>query len=129
MDESLKAYLDGKLPPAHFAIRYQIGDDFSGQTDLRLRGDGEYKLDSTVTEGRQRKTYDGQVPADRVIVVARELQSARVWEVSHVHPRPGEDDPEAIIAVEAADKRAQVVLWVSEIGECPPFAQVQAALL
>jgi len=129
VDANLKAYLNETLPPAEFAIYYHIGDDFSGETDLRLRGDGDCKLESTVTQGRQRKTYHGHVPPNRVAVVVRKLQESCIWEVRHVHPRPGEDDPEAIIAVEAAGKRDQVVLWVSEIGECPPFAKAQAPLL
>ncbi len=129
MHTNLQAYLDHHLAAPEFAIHYHIGDDFNGETELRLRGDGHYTLESNVIQDRQRKTYQGQVTTERVAQVVQSLQAAHVWEAHHIHPRPAEDDPEAIIAVTAAGKEARVVLWVSEIAESPPFQAAQRALL
>ncbi len=129
MQNSLQAYLDKQIPASDFAIHYHIGDDFSGETDFQLRGDGTYELWSTVTPGRQHRTYSGQVSLAQVEQLVQELLAAEVWQTKHVRDKPGEDDPEASITIEADGQTFQVVLWVSEIRDSPPFARSQQALL
>jgi hypothetical protein len=129
MERSLDAYLAREVPPAEFAVHYRIGDEFSGETEFRLWGDGRYDLRSTVTPGRATRTFAGQAEAAEVEELVRALKEARIWEATHVRTKPGEDDPEASIAVEGAGQEERVALWVSEIRESPPFARAQQALL
>ena len=125
----LQGYLAGQVPPAELTILYHIGDEFSGETDFRLRGDGAYTLWSTATSGRARRDFAGQVERGAVQEVARALIDARIWDVHHVRSLPGDDDPESRIAVRKGDTQQTVALWVSEIGERPAFAEAQEAIL
>lgn len=129
LQERLADYLAGKVAPDKIAILYHIGDEFSGETDFRLQGDGSFTLWSTVTAGRARRDYTGQVDLEQVKNVARGLLSARVWEVRHVRSIPGDDDPEVRIAIQHGDSIAQAVLWVSELKERPAFTEAQKPLL
>jgi hypothetical protein len=128
-EELLNRYLDGTVAPGDFVLRYQIGDSFSGETRLQLRGDGTYDAFSTATAGRQRRSYSGQLPTDQVQALARALRDARVWEARHVRDKPREDDPPASLSVSAGGDDAGVTLWVSEIGRVPQFAAAQDAVL
>jgi hypothetical protein len=129
MEELLSGYLDGSVAPGDFVLRYRIGDSFSGETRLDLRGDGTYDASSTATAGRERHSYRGQLPADQVQALARALRDARVWEARHVRDKPREDDPPASLSVAADGRDADVTLWVSEIGRVPQFAAAQDAVL
>ena len=42
---------------------------------------------------------------------SRRCGATRIWEVSHHRSKPGDDDPEAMLAMEAVT--AEVVLWIS----------------
>jgi hypothetical protein len=129
MEELLNGYLDGSVAPGDFVLRYRIGDPFSGETRLDLRGDGTYDASSTATADRERRNYRGQLPADQVQALARALRDARVWEARHVRDKPREDDPPASLSVAADGRDADVTLWVSEIGRVPQFAAAQNAVL
>jgi hypothetical protein len=129
MHDTLSGYLSKNIRASDFSIHYHIGDDFSGETDFRVKGNGEYSLWSTVTEGRQRRTYKGELPPSEVEELATKLLQADLDSVKHVHPRPGEDDPEATISIAHGNKKSQATLWTSEIRECPPFAAAQKSLL
>jgi hypothetical protein len=129
MHDSIEEYLDQAISTSEFAIYYHIGDSFSGETDLLLKGDGQYELWSTVTQGRQRKEYTGQLVPERVREIAKTMQTVQLWEVKHVRAKPGEDDPDAIIGVQTGTARSEVVLWVSEISQSPAFSEVQDRLL
>lgn len=129
MPDSIEKYLDQTINASDFVITYHIGDSFSGETDLILKGDGQYELWSTVTSGREHKTYSGQVDSDQVQDIARKMEEVELWKVSHLRSKPGEDDPEALIGIETGSGRWQVVLWVSEIEQSARFVEVQDKLL
>jgi hypothetical protein len=129
MREWLQAYLDGTLSPDDIAILYHVGDEFSGETDFRLHGDGVFSLWSTVTAGRARRDYTGRVDQKQVGDVARALLRGQVWNVRHVRAIPGDDDPEVRIAVQSGDSLAEVILWVSEVNHRPAFADAQRSLI
>lgn len=129
MEDLINGYLDGSVAPAQFLVRYRIGDSFSGETGLDLRGDGTYDAFSTATAGRQRRSYSGRLPTDQVRAVVRALRDAKVWEARHVRNKPREDDPPASLSVAADGRDAEITLWVSEIGRVPPFAAAQDAVL
>lgn len=129
MREGLQSYLAHTMPRSALSIYYHIGDAFSGETELRLRGDGTYEAWSSVTQGRQRRTYSGVVEVSQVEQLVRKLLEVEIWNVTDVFDKPGEDDPQAVIAVEINSQRFETVLWVSEIRHCPPFEQAQQALL
>jgi hypothetical protein len=118
----LNGYLDGTVAPADLVVRYRIGDSFTGETGLDLRGDGTYDAFSTVTAGRQRRSYRGQLPVDDARSLVRALRDARFWEARHVRSKPREDDPLASLSVAAGGRDAAVEVWVSEIELVPPFA-------
>ncbi len=129
MEALLTGYLDGTIAPADLVVCYRIGDAFSGETGLDLRGDGTYDAFSTATAGRQRRTYRGQLSVDDARALVRALCDARVWEARHVRSKPREDDPLASLSVTADGADAAVELWVSEIDRVPPFAAAQDAVL
>ena len=129
MHKSLKAYQSQKISDTDFAIHYHIGNDFCGETDFRLQGNGTYDLWTTVTNGRQKKSYSGQVAVCEVEQVVEEMLANRIWQVRHIYPMRALDDPGAKIAIEAANQKFEVMLWASEIEESPPFAAVQGELL
>ena len=129
MRKSLRAYRAKKVAAQDFAIHYHIGGGLSGETDFRLWGDGNYDLWSTVTKGRQRKSYCGQMESCLVDEVVEQMLATKVWQVRHLYPTPALDDPDAMIAVKAGNQKSEVVLWVSEIRESPPFQKVQEQLL
>jgi hypothetical protein len=129
MEALLNGYLDGSVAPGDFVLRYRIGDSFSGETRLDLRGDGTYDASSTATAGRERRSYQGRLPADQVQALARAVRDARVWEARHVRDKPREDDPPASLSVAGDGRDADVTLWVSEIGRVPQFAAAQDAVL
>lgn len=128
MRNSLRAYLQQKIAGNEFMIHYHIGNDFSGETDFRLQGDGSYHLWSTVTQGYLRKSYSGQVAPEQVRKIAQDMLNAKVWRVKHTHPR-GLDDPDVKITVFAKGQKSGVVLWLSEVRESLPFAGIQQKLL
>ncbi|MBZ0304317.1 MAG: hypothetical protein K8J31_31565 [Anaerolineae bacterium] len=129
MQDLLNAYLSRQIPAADLTITYHIGDDFSGETYLELRGDGVYELWSTATAGRQRRSYSGQTDQAAVENLARSMIEQRLWEVQHVRSKPGEDDPLVSIQVATPANRAEVLLWISEVRQVAAFAAVQAELL
>ena len=129
MPKSLKAYLSKKISASDFVIHYYIAGGFSGATDFRLRGDGSYELCSNVTQGHQKKSYSGQLATLKVEQIAQKMLETRVWRVDHLYPTPALDDAGARIVVESASQKSEVVLWISEIRERPPFAAVQKQLL
>lgn len=104
MQEWLQGYLGGTISPHELTISYHIGDEFSGETDFQLGGDGTYALWSTVTRGRARRTFRGQVDHSEVRVLVQEFLDTEIWNVRHVQCIPGDDDPEAVIAVSAAKR-------------------------
>jgi hypothetical protein len=129
MEDLLAGYMNGTVAPEDLVLRYRIGDSFSGETGLELRGDGTYDAFSTATEGRQRRGYRGRLPAEEVQALVRALQDARVWDARHVRSKPREDDPPASLSVAADGREADVTVWVSEIGQVPSFAAAQDAVL
>lgn len=129
MHKNLKAYLSQKISDTDFAIHYHIGNDFCGETDFRLQGNGTYDLWTTVTNGRRKKSYSGQVAICQVEQVVEEMLTTRIWQVQHIYATRALDDPGAKIAIEVANQKSEVMLWASEIRESPPFAAVQAQLL
>lgn len=129
MKNCLREYFEKGTEVSDFVIHYHIGNSFSGETEFRLQGGGNYELSSTVTKGRQRKTYTGQVEVEQVKQVVKELLDAEVWKVKHFRDKPGDDDPEASIEIEASGQKFKVVLWVSEIRKSPQFAKAQQELL
>jgi hypothetical protein len=110
-------------------LSYAVGDEFRGATELRLGSDGAYELSSTRTAGRQKLTFEGRVDPERVRAVAAAWREARVWEVEHLRSKPGEDDPEAVLALETGGRRSDVVLWVSEVPSSEPFQRAREPLL
>jgi hypothetical protein len=110
-------------------LSYAVGDEFRGATELRLGSDGAYELSSTRTADRQRLTFEGRIDPERVRAVAAAWRGARLWEVEHLRSKPGEDDPEAILALETGGRRSAVVLWVSEVRTSEPFQRAREPLL
>lgn len=129
MQDALRAYVEKRPPGSDFLIRYHIGNTFSGETDFRLRGDGAYALWSTVTEGRRKRTYAGQIEEARVERLAALFLESRIWEARHLRQTPAMDDPRATIGVESGGQASEVALWASEIPDSPPFAEAQRELL
>jgi hypothetical protein len=129
MKNCLQSYIEKRVAASDLAIRYHVGNSFSGETELRLGGDGKYELWSTVTKGRQRKTYSGQLEVEQVEQVAKELLENEIWEIKHFPDGPVPDDPEASIEIECAGQKFKAALWVSEIRKSPRFAKAQQALL
>jgi hypothetical protein len=129
MEQALRSYLDQQSARAELVIEYQIGNSFSGETELTLRGDGAYELWSTVTQGRQRKNYSGVIEVSRVEELLRKILEVELWNVRHLDEKRRQDDPGASIAVEINGEKFKVVLWVSEISRSPSFSQVQEKLL
>ena len=129
MKNCLRAYLEERMAASDFVIHYHIGNSFSGETEFMLGGDGNYELWSTVTKGRHRITYSGQVEVEQVKQVAKEFLDAEIWKTEHLREKPIPDDPEASIIIECAGQKFKVVLWVSEIRKSPQFAKAQQSLL
>lgn len=128
MRNSFEAYLLKEIAKTDFMIHYHIGGGLMGETDLRLRGDGAYDLWTTATPRRKRKSYFGQVNISQVEQVVQDMLAVKLWQVRHLYAIPALDDPEAIISVEAGEQKNQVLLWVSEIRESPPFFSVREQL-
>lgn len=129
MQTVLNEYLDQEITGSEITFYYHIGDSFSGETDFRLQGDGNYKVWSTVTQGRQRKEYSGKIEFSEVAALAQKMLAVKIWEVKHIRAKPGEDDPQAVIGVLAGEQDYQVILWVSEISQSTPFEEVQRSIL
>lgn len=129
MQRVLQSYLQNQVSGAAFTIHYHIGSEFSGETDLVLRGDGAYELWSTATADRARRVYSGSLDVAEVRQIVQLMLDERLWEVRHIRAKPGDDDPETLIAVEAEQQRFETVLWISEVRHVPAFVRVQAALL
>ncbi len=129
MEQALKAFLDGILDPEEFEIHYHIGGGLWGETEAHLRGTGAYRLSSTVTDGRQLRTYAGRVDTAEVRELTRVALRVRLWEAGHVADRRGRDNPDARIDVTAGAETYPVVLWVSETDEVPAFNEVQQRIL
>ena len=78
---------------------------------------------------RQIPSVNEVLAIDQVQGLVRALLASRFWDARHVHPRPGDDDPEARIVLTTGGEQLQAALWVSEIRKLPVFVQAQAALL
>lgn len=126
MESDVTGLVEGTLDGV---LSYAVGDEFRGATELRLGSDGAYELSSTRTAGRQKLTFEGRIDPERVRAVAAAWREARVWEVEHQRSKPGEDDPEAILALETGDRRSEVVLWVSEVPASDAFQRAREPLL
>ncbi len=128
MTGALDAFLRGEVAPGNFALRYDIGDDFSGETHVRLAGDGRYDVRSTATAGGVERTYDGSVDPARVREVAATWSAAGVETIAHFRQR-ATDDPPARLTVEHDGAETTVKLWVSEIAHSDAFQAAQAPML
>ena len=126
MESDLPGLVEGTLDGD---LSYEIGDEFRGATELRLGSDGTYELRSTRTAGLQKLTFEGRVDPERVRAVAAAWREAQLWEVEHQRSKPGEDDPEAILALETGGRRSEVVLWVSEVPSSDAFQRAREPLL
>jgi hypothetical protein len=126
LESDLTGLLEGALDGV---LSYEVGDGFRGATELRLHADGAYQLRSTRTAGRRRLTFDGRIDPERVRAVAATWREARVWEIHHQRSKPGEDDPEAVLALQAGARRSEVVLWVSEVPSSEAFQRAREPLL
>ena len=129
MEEALVTYLLDASADDALTIAYHVGDGFSGETDLILEGNGDYRLWSTVTQGRQRRNYSGAVPVETVQALVREIVRVRLWEVDHVVRDRGRDNPETRIDVRVGEDGFSAVLWVSEVDDVPPFDEIQQQIL
>jgi hypothetical protein len=110
-------------------LSYAVGDEFRGATRFTLAADGAYLLRSTRTADRAELTFEGRIDPGRVRAVAAEWREARVWEVRHLRAKPGDDDPPAVLALDAGGHRSEVVLWVSEVPSSEAFQRARAPLL
>jgi hypothetical protein len=129
MENILTRYLRGQLLPTDLKVHYHVGSAFSGETDFHLHGDGTYQLWSTVTQNRQRREYSGQLNTKDVHELVQMMLSVRLWEVKHISPERGRDNPEARITIISGGESFPVILWVSEIDEVPAFDEVQEKIL
>ncbi len=64
-----------------------------------------------------------------VRVLVQAFLDTELWNVRHVQSIPGDDDPEAVIAVQQGEAREEVTLWVSEVDRQPTFARSQHVIL
>jgi hypothetical protein len=110
-------------------LSYAVGDEFRGATEFTVGADGAYRLRSTRTADRAELTFEGRIEPERVRAIAAEWREARVWQVRHVRAKPGDDDPPAVLALEAGGGRSEVVLWVSEVPSSDAFGRGRAPLL
>ena len=128
--EQLESDLAGLLEGSRDGVlSYEVGDEFRGATELRLGADGAYELRSTRTAGRRALTFEGRVDPERVRAVAAVWREVRLWEVAHQRSKPGEDDPEAVLALRTGPRRSAVVLWVSEVPSSEAFQRAREPLL
>ncbi len=128
MTGALDAFLRGEVAPGAFALRYDIGDDFSGETHVRLAGDGRYDVRSTATADGRERTYSGNVDPARAREAAATWSAAGVAAIAHFRQR-ATDDPPARLTVEHEGSEASVKLWVSEIARSDAFQAAQAPML
>lgn len=110
------------------SVTYHIGDAFNGETRLDVHGDGRFELFSTVTAGRRAREWDGELPVQRVALLAQALIDAEVWTARPVR-KGGDDDPLATIAVNGTSGSPSVGVPASQTRAVIPFAVSQAALL
>jgi len=129
MQASIEGFLDGSAPDGDFALEYHIGNSFSGETRLRLRGTGDYEAFSTVTEGRRQLDFQGRLERARVERLVAALRDARVWEARPADRERMLDDPLAAIVVSRGGEEDRVALPASHISAVAPFAAAQAAIL
>jgi hypothetical protein len=126
MESGLAGLEEGTLDGV---LSYEVGNEFRGATELRLGSDGTYELSSTRTADRQKLKFEGRVDPARVRAAAAAWREARLWEVEHQRSKPGEDDPEAILALDAGGRRSDVVLWISEVPSSEAFQRAREPLL
>ncbi|MEU6153781.1 hypothetical protein ABZ816_27645 [Actinosynnema sp. NPDC047251] len=126
MEHALKGYLDGRLAPAQFAIRYVIQGP-SGTTEARFAGTGEYRLSSTVTADHRPRSFIGRMGPHDVRELALVALRAGLWRAAHVGSVDG--GAETRIDVTAGEQTFSVVLWTSETAEVRSFDQVQQRIL
>ncbi len=126
----MSALLDAVLQDAAapFVLRYDIGDDFGGETHVRLAGDGAYEIRSTATVDARERSYLGSVEPARVREIATAWRDAGVPRIAHFRSR-ATDDPPARLSVEHDGASATVSLWVSEVGDSEAFQTAQAPML
>ncbi|MEU4802678.1 hypothetical protein [Actinosynnema sp. NPDC023587] len=127
MEYALKGYLDGRLAPDRFAIRYVIHGS-SGTTEASFAGTGEYRLSSTVTADHRPRSFIGRMGAHDVRELALVALRAGLWRASHVGAAAVEA-PETRIDVTAGEQIFSVVLWTSEATGVRAFDQVQQRIL
>ena len=126
----MSALLDAALEDdtAAFVLRYDIGDDFSGETHVRLAGDGAYEIRSTATVDGSERSYTGSVEPARVREIAAAWRDAGVPRIAHFRGR-ATDDPPARLSVDHGGASSTVSLWVSEVGDSEAFRTAQAPML
>jgi hypothetical protein len=129
MEDILTDYLNNQIAATSLKIRYHIGNQFSGETEFHIWGDGKYTLWSTVLKGRERRDYSGQLDEADLRDLVRAMLSVQLWKIKHITTERGRDNREACIDVTADEKTYSVVLWVSEIDDVPQFDKIQEQIL
>ncbi len=129
MQNIFENYLSGKIEGVDYRINYDIGDDFRGKTSMVLWGNGKYRIESSVTQGRKTLNIKGTVADHQVIDLTQCMISKKLWEVKHIRPIPGDSEPSAKITITSGDKTHSVELWVGEIRKTPAFKEVQDLIL
>ncbi len=124
MEDILNKYLSGKIEDYELIIKYHTGNSFLGETFFELKGDGSYKLWSTVTRKRRKREFTGNIDKKLVIELVEIILKKKIWEIKHINPNPADDDAEAIISVQEKNNVFSAVLWISEIRNVEEFKEV-----
>ena len=129
MKQELNLILKNGISNSDFRIQYKKGNSFSGETDFNLDSDGTCEVWSTVTKGRLKKSFEGQLLEEEIQELLKMFLSAKLWKTKHNPSKQREDDSLASIIVFVGEKKYDNSLWVSEIRNCPNFDNPQQAIL
>ena len=124
MEKILKKYLAGQITDNELNVEFHIGNSFLGETFFELKGEGSYKLWSTVTRRRKKKEFTGTLDKKKVAELVDFILKKKIWEIKHINPNPADDDAEVIITVRETNNTCRTVLWISEIKDVEPFKEV-----
>jgi hypothetical protein len=111
------------------SLRYDIGDEFRGETHLRFEGNGKYVVSSTVRMGREFKEYTGEGRSKDFADLLRAMQSEGIWDTKQTKSLPGDGEPVAVIQLDVQGKHAAVRCFGTEIKDNPGFDKVQKQIL
>jgi hypothetical protein len=125
VEKFLAALRAGTLDGRRALVSYRVGNEFTGFTDLELRGDGEARVKSTVTKGLRLLWEADTVTGPALDRLLGALIRNKLWLIHGTRVDPLLDEPRVEIELRYDDERWLAGWWLFDIRTNKSWARIR----